>query len=528
MIQLLPKAAFNAGWGGAVSNIGVLGGEGDISIATTFGITFTQAPVAFDSTFRNLTILAPSLPFPSDVTATLYVDGAPTDQVAVLPAGESLAVSIGADVFVAAGQDINYHYQGPGYPGQDLSFCIEREGVGNIYGITSGSTGYVANAGTYGGAFNNGARQEYIPGTTFNSLFYSLAALDGTMTTLMLKCFNQTMGISAYTAWAFVNGVLQDGTGGTVDTTCVLTGDDTVATSTFALPITLGQRVDIVIYRTGINGPHNAHVAVGVGYLPDIDGGFMCCGGNNNVVDNLNESWVWMSSEQLAVGPLRALTPISASGLTVTGLAVERADPPFFPGSNWVHTIQRSLANTTAVVTIADADTFGLIDGLSESFVSGQTIVLHVLPSTDPAPGLGRLYWGLAARVGPTPEPEPIPSGVSTVTLMTRRLRRASHLTDEHQWLTYDKFQVDLQAGVGLTDGQGEDPQVMVRWSNDGGHTWSNEHWTTAGRQGARKTRVIVRQTGRARMRTFEVVVSDPVAWFLAAAYLDVTPGNGT
>jgi len=107
-----------------------------------------------------------------------------------------------------------------------------------------------------------------------------------------------------------------------------------------------------------------------------------------------------------------------------------------------------------------------------------------------------------------------------------RRLRRAPHLADEQRWLTYDRFQLDLQTGVGLNTGQGSDPQIMLRWSNDGGHTWSHEHWVSAGRMGATKTRAIWRQLGRARTRTFEVVVSDPCAFFLCAAYLSVSEGN--
>lgn len=116
--------------------------------------------------------------------------------------------------------------------------------------------------------------------------------------------------------------------------------------------------------------------------------------------------------------------------------------------------------------------------------------------------------------------------GLQTVPM--RRLRRAPHLADEQRWLTYDRFQLDLQTGVGLVSGQGSDPQIMLRWSNDGGHTWSHEHWVSAGRMGATKTRAIWRQLGRARTRTFEVVVSDPVAYFLAAAYIQVSPGDGT
>ena len=43
-------------------------------------------------------------------------------------------------------------------------------------------------------------------------------------------------------------------------------------------------------------------------------------------------------------------------------------------------------------------------------------------------------------------------------------------------------LQIDMQTGVGLNTGQGSDPQVMLRWSDDGGHTWSNEHWMSIGK----------------------------------------------
>jgi hypothetical protein len=41
---------------------------------------------------------------------------------------------------------------------------------------------------------------------------------------------------------------------------------------------------------------------------------------------------------------------------------------------------------------------------------------------------------------------------------------------------TQHTMQLDCETGVGLNLGQGEDPQLMLRWSDDGGHTWSNEH----------------------------------------------------
>jgi hypothetical protein len=106
-----------------------------------------------------------------------------------------------------------------------------------------------------------------------------------------------------------------------------------------------------------------------------------------------------------------------------------------------------------------------------------------------------------------------------------RRLRRAPHLVNEGKRVTYDRFQLDLEAGLGLSSGQGSDPQVMLRWSNDGGQTWSNEHTVSAGAQGVYKARAQWRRLGQARDRVFELSMSDPIPWRLVDAWIDLRPG---
>ena len=107
-----------------------------------------------------------------------------------------------------------------------------------------------------------------------------------------------------------------------------------------------------------------------------------------------------------------------------------------------------------------------------------------------------------------------------------RRVRRAPHISLEEQRLFYTKFQLDLDVGEGLIDGQGSNPQIMLRVSNDGGRTWGNERWTSAGKRGDYGTRAMWFRLGSARDRVFEVSVSDPVPWRLIAAYIDVVKGS--
>lgn len=107
-----------------------------------------------------------------------------------------------------------------------------------------------------------------------------------------------------------------------------------------------------------------------------------------------------------------------------------------------------------------------------------------------------------------------------------RRLRRAPHLVADFQRQYFDELQIQFQPGVGLTTGEGENPQAMLRWSNDGGSTWSNEYWTSIGRIGKYANRAIWRRLGWARDRVYEVSISDPVKAVIVSANLKATAGD--
>jgi hypothetical protein len=130
-----------------------------------------------------------------------------------------------------------------------------------------------------------------------------------------------------------------------------------------------------------------------------------------------------------------------------------------------------------------------------------------------------------------------------------RRLRRCPHIVADLQREYFSELQIQFQPGVGLNDntssnvggtlavagigiaGQavagtnpqedpGVTPQAMLRWSSDGGSTWSSEHWTSIGKIGRYTNRAIWRRLGWSRDRIFEVVVSDPVKAVIVSANL--------
>jgi hypothetical protein len=69
------------------------------------------------------------------------------------------------------------------------------------------------------------------------------------------------------------------------------------------------------------------------------------------------------------------------------------------------------------------------------------------------------------------------------------------------------------------------DPMINLRWSDDGGHTWSNEYPVGAGQSGKFKTRCEWRRLGRSRDRVYELSMSDPIPWRILEADLLASPG---
>ena len=106
------------------------------------------------------------------------------------------------------------------------------------------------------------------------------------------------------------------------------------------------------------------------------------------------------------------------------------------------------------------------------------------------------------------------------------RVRTAPHISENLNLIRHNKFQLDMETGVGINAlTQGNDPQVMLSWSDDGGHSWSNEHWSDAGKIGKRLTRVIWRRLGMSRDRVYQIKITDPVKVVLIGAQIDVEGG---
>lgn len=140
---------------------------------------------------------------------------------------------------------------------------------------------------------------------------------------------------------------------------------------------------------------------------------------------------------------------------------------------------------------------------------------------------------------------------------LIQRIREAPRLSANQARFTVNQFQLVMDVGIGLnntlptgTDSgifdplvfdplvfdtgtsallpttQGSDPQIMLQTSRDGGKTWGNEQWRSAGKIGTFQTRVIWQRLGQARNFVPRITMTDPVAFRICDALIDVAVGT--
>ena len=101
---------------------------------------------------------------------------------------------------------------------------------------------------------------------------------------------------------------------------------------------------------------------------------------------------------------------------------------------------------------------------------------------------------------------------------------------------TLDGLAVTFSPVVGLgivaswagsyTNSQGLDPQVMMSYSDDAGHTWCQERKRSIGKIGEKHKRIMFQRLGSSRNRVYEIKVSDPVKVVILGAELLVEEGT--
>lgn len=102
------------------------------------------------------------------------------------------------------------------------------------------------------------------------------------------------------------------------------------------------------------------------------------------------------------------------------------------------------------------------------------------------------------------------------------RTRRAPCINTEMEWIFHQSLQLDMECGIATGS---DNPMVSMRFSDDGGKTWSNTYQVSAGMAGQTTQRVIWRRLGRSRRRVYEITVSDSIPWRIIEGSLLASPG---
>jgi len=289
-----------------------------------------------------------------------------------------------------------------------------------------------------------------------------------------------------------VNDIIQDGTGGTVDTTTTLVVDtfsNAFGRRQFELAVVPGDFVDIVGFKRNAGivslvrhaATTRARLDAGSAGRFMVSGYMQNAGASSARLVSGNDSGASASeSEFQHTIPSLSTTPAGALEISVMYAALGAA-----PGGGNSQTFQlRKNAASTALdaLVVSDPDTTGVVSGDGVEYVEGDALGLFQVP-------VGASTYNYWVIVGSFPEPEPEPE---------------PEVADEAE----------------------AHPRIMFRYSTDGGVTWSSEMWINQGDVGEYLTRAGINRLGDGKKWVLEVATSDPITHAWGSASVNIEPSE--
>lgn len=403
MKQIIIKSKHGVAWA-FKNNYLNLGGDGSAPSIADFGIDAGSTPMPVAGTFRNLVFYCGETH--PDITVSLNVNGVDTLLSVAFDSADTIAVNSANEVVVAVGDVVTIHTNVATEhtaPGLAVGFSIEFEGDKQFYAVAADTGGQSAGFYRISGALGNGIQQNTSNPLTFCNT-YSLCAVEGIIDGMCIRTFAGEPGDGVWTANIVLNGVLQDGSGGSVDTTVTMTGSTIFEEAAFSLPIVLADQVVIAVLRSVEDSPFaNAQCSAAITFTPTdtITNPFMLVGGSNDSISTTLVGYKWEHSEQLQATEVLTAAPIAFSGMQAKGIYIEITSAPG-AGKSYDYVVRRNALFDTAIATsIVDTDDTALV--LEDvDFIYGDLIDIRITPSGGPLSN--HMYWGLSAIVEEAPE----------------------------------------------------------------------------------------------------------------------------
>lgn len=101
--------------------------------------------------------------------------------------------------------------------------------------------------------------------------------------------------------------------------------------------------------------------------------------------------------------------------------------------------------------------------------------------------------------------------------LVRRRVTQIYHINNS--LMDWHELVIDVETGNANALPPGDDPQLRMRYSDDGGLTWSRQLFAAIGKRGATGGRASYFSLGQSRNRVFEIEFSDQINMTISNAY---------
>lgn len=169
--------------------------------------------------------------------------------------------------------------------------------------------------------------------------------------------------------------------------------------------------------------------------------------------------------------------------------------------------------------------THGMYSCISATEAYGKTLM--PLYNADLTPDIGFLnsldintFTGLESVEQPDETFSLVPVGI----IRERTMAKISSdiLGEKGKRLQMSRFELMVEKGVGLIDGQGEDPKIMIEASYDGGKTFSHATWMKIGRMGEDNLRAEWFSMKSFYSLIIRITTSDPVFYSIHSGTIDI------
>jgi len=373
-------------------NVAVLSGGGYFNPVSSLDDmsafeTNHRCPVRVAGTIRNwrLTLVGAITATPGQSrTFTLRKNGIDTSlTITIVGSGATDGSDLAHSVTVAPGDHLSVHQTTLFTPTSTQMYCRldfePADGVSQIYG--SGGGGQQLDATTRYRPLLSGETGRNDLTEAANA---SLCGVNGTITDLDVRSSAAPGTGKSRTFHILKNAVVQDGTGGTVDTTVTIANAATTGTANFSLPIVAGDVLSLSCASAG--SPVNTSLTNSVVFVPDTPGeqiltlseiASLPTSGSAvyNTPHGANKGWLNLRRQ--------------AGGRTAISLQHIHATVSVAPGvgKSWTFTLQKNDADTLLVTTIADLATENAYAPDDIVLIGdGDTFRIKVEVSGTPAP----------------------------------------------------------------------------------------------------------------------------------------------